>query len=395
MMRKMLVAFGLAFGVVLCLQGTVPAQTPGTLKWKVYTDNVVECSAALGPDGDIYFGNGDGIYALKPNGDKKWLYDLPKSGGSPAIGVDGTVYAPCNDNYFYALTPQGDCKWSYKFNGFGNSTPGIGPDGTIYVGSVDKKLYAFRPDGTLKWTYTADGGIGGSLAIGPDGTIYFWDYGALYAVKPDGTHGWKFANGGCPALGADGTIYFAYYNAFYALNPDGSVKWEERLPIPLTDQALRSAPAIGPDGSLYFCMVNPSNNELKVFALDATGKKKWEYLTGTDSQHYGMNTPAVGANGLIYVANGAGKLCAIRPDGKEEWSLQVTTGTFSAPLLGPDGTIYLGSSGDRYFYAVYSSSLGLAKSPWPMYHRDVRHTACMPAAAMQGLTAILPLLLLK
>lgn len=36
-------------------------------------------------------------------------------------------------------------------------------------------------------------------------------------------------------------------------------------------------------------------------------------------------------------------------------------------------TIYVGSD-DGYLYAIKSSSLGLAKSPWPKFHHDNKNT---------------------
>lgn len=392
-MRTVFVALSLGLCLVLGLCQASPAQTPGTLKWKYYNDSWT-FGAALGQDGTIYFGYGDGIFAMNPNGTRKWLYETPSNVQvSPAIGPDGTIYAGCLDFSFYAVDPNGQIKWSYQTGGEMQCSPGIGPDGTIYVGSNDKKLYAFRPDGSFKWSYTTGGAIDGSLAIGPDGTIYVrsWD-GKFYAVKPDGSLRWTFEGGGYPALGYDGTIYLAGYGAFSALKPDGTTKWS--IPFPYTQGADHpmGAPAIGPDGTIYFATYNDAN-QAKIYALDSGGNKKWEFSTGTSYEYYSNSTPAIGADGLIYAVTSEGKLYAIRPDGQQEWLFQVGTGTINdSPLITPDGTIYLGSN-DRYFYAIYSSSLGVAKSPWPMHHRDVRHSACMLPSVMKGLEAIFSLLL--
>ncbi len=55
------------------------------------------------------------------------------------------------------------------------------------------------------------------------------------------------------------------------------------------------------------------------------------------------------------------------------WRFPTMAEVSSSPAIGPDGTVYVGCS-DGYVYAVYSTSLGLADSPWPMFHHDVRHT---------------------
>jgi len=54
-----------------------------------------------------------------------------------------------------------------------------------------------------------------------------------------------------------------------------------------------------------------------------------------------------------------------------------------------DGTVYVGSN-DYNLYAIYGNSGGLAKTPWPMFHRDLKHTGRVPTIAMPWV----PLLLL-
>ncbi|MGO9061880.1 MAG: PQQ-binding-like beta-propeller repeat protein [Candidatus Binataceae bacterium] len=81
--------------------------------------------------------------------------------------------------------------------------------------------------------------------------------------------------------------------------------------------------------------------------------------------HYGSvaSSPAVGADGTIYVESNDNNLYAIylyaiSPDGNQKWKF--TTGDFlpysyfllSSPAVGADGTIYVGSQ-DANLYAVH------------------------------------------
>ena len=71
----------------------------------------VDAGPTLGPDGTIYTG-GDGIYAIHPNGTRKWKF--PTGGhvsSAPALLADGTVIAGCQDNLLYALTSDGIKRW--------------------------------------------------------------------------------------------------------------------------------------------------------------------------------------------------------------------------------------------------------------------------------------------
>ena len=66
---------------------------------------------------------------------------------SPAIGSDGTIYVGSYDNNLYAINPDGSKKWTFKTVTV-CILPAIGSDGTIYVGSRDDYLYAIKPNGS-------------------------------------------------------------------------------------------------------------------------------------------------------------------------------------------------------------------------------------------------------
>jgi hypothetical protein len=56
-----------------------------------------------------------------------------------------------------------------------------------------------------------------------------------------------------------------------------------------------------------------------------------------------------------------------------KWAFPTEDWVSSSPVIGADGTIYVGSW-DNNLYAIGSSSRGLAIPPWPMFHHNVRHT---------------------
>jgi len=175
------------------------------------------------------------------------------------------------------------------------------------------------------WSFPTSGAMDSSPAIGDDGTIYVGSTDKrLYAISPNGTNRWFFSTGGViessPAIGSDGTIYVGSGDKkLYAINPDGTEKWEFA-----TDMPVASSPAVGADGTIYFGPVSGN-----VFALYPDGAVKWVFNTG------------VGVYG-------------------------------ASPMLTLDGTLYV--SGSYKLYALKTSS-GLARSAWPMFRRDPRHTA--------------------
>jgi outer membrane protein assembly factor BamB len=327
-------------------------QTNAT-KWSYHTFGAeVHSSPAIGSDGTIYLGcDDDHLYALNPNGTKKWSYTGGPVRSSPAIGSDGTIYFGSVDNKLYALNSDGTKKWNYTTGGDIISSPAIGSDGTIYFGSWDGNLYALNPEGTKKWNYTTYV-IDSSPAIGSDGTIYFGSYDSnLYALNPDGTKKWNYTTENeihsSPAIGSDGTIYFGTYDGdFYALNPDGTKKWNY-----ITGNYIGSSPAIGSDGTIYFGSVDGS-----LYALNPDGTKNWNYTTGNCV----TSSPSIGSDGTIYFGSWDGSLYALNPDGIKKWKYYpgYATQTDSAPAIGSDGTIYFVTYNDLWAIAdgLYASA---------------------------------------
>jgi hypothetical protein len=116
------------------------------------------------------------------------------------------------------------------------------------------------------------------------------------------------------------------------------------------------------------------------------GTLKWSHATTGNTI---QASPAIGADGTIYVGSYGDKLYtkfyAINPNGTLKWSYATGSSIFSSPAIGTDGTIYVGSL-DGSLYAIYSSSPGLATSPWPMFHHDLQHTGRLATPISESVT---------
>lgn len=343
--------------------------TPGSKKWEFVTGHGVSSSPAIGSDGTIYVGCNDRkLYAINPDGTKKWEFETGDYViSSPAIGSDGTIYVGSDDEKLYAMNPNGTKKWEFVAGHRVRSSPAIGSDGTIYVGSADKKLYAINPDGTKKWEFESLSWIESSPAIGSDGTIYVVSFDQrLYAINPDGTTKWDKGIIGdaivsSPSIDSDGTIYIGGSDhRLYAINPDGSTKWYFE-----TGDKILSSPSIGSDGTIYF-----GSYDNKLYAVNNDGTKKWDFLTGDVIY---SASPAIGSDGTIYIGSNDERLYAVNPDGTEKWDFLAGGRVQSSPVVDADGTIYVGSDNHK-LYAINGNSGGLADTPWPMFHQNVRHT---------------------
>ncbi len=113
-----------------------------------------------------------------------------------------------------------------------------------------------------------------------------------------------------------------------------------------TGGAVCSSPAIGADGSIYV-----GSDDGRLYAIKSDGTLKWgPYIIFYEFS----SSPAIGADGTIYVGSWDNKLYAVNPDGTLKWSYTTDGPVESSPAIGADGTIYVGSNDDR-LYAINSS----------------------------------------
>jgi hypothetical protein len=214
-------------------------------------------------------------------------------------------------------------------------------------------MYAFDPNGTLKWQFSppsSSAWITASPAISQEGTILFGDYSNI----PNGT--------------------------FWALKPDSSVLWQRQIPNPVGEIDIFSSAAIDTNGMIYFGG-SVGDNSNRLWALDPNGTVEWYfstggYVPGYDNKLYAIDpnngdlkwsyttngsiysSPAIGADGTIYVGSLDNSLYAINPNGSLKWSYTTGGAVYSSPAIGPDGTVYVGS---------YDGKLYAFGTPLPAY----------------------------
>jgi len=337
----------------------------------------VPACPAIAEDGTIYVGCYDGLYALGPDGNRRWFRSMPRV-TSPVVGSDGTIYVCDGEGYYWrslsALTPQGMLRWSCDHVGL-EFAPALDTDGTIYAAARDS-LFAFRPDGTIKWIAQLSSEAASGPTVAADGTIYVgyyvsrWDTSAIYAFDPDGTEKWHLAIYSEPrnhlslglAVAQDGSVRYSGYGRIGCVNPDGSARWTTTLHYMAAEQ-----PSIDPSGITY-----PAGD--RASALNADGTILWQVETRSVSA-----TPAIGMDGRLWLTGDMSTsrldgIYNVNADGSVWWGMVVRSGNVTPPTIGPDGTVYVGM-GDSCLYALRGPT-SLATTGWPKAHHDVRNTGC-------------------
>jgi outer membrane protein assembly factor BamB len=356
--------------------GHVNAQTPLPAAANLWTavfpgyQNSSSSTPAVAPDGTIYIGTFHGDFmAYTPDGMTKWSF---KAGAeiksSPAIADDGTVYFGSRDRKFYAFNPAGKLKWKFETGAWVDSSPAVGADGTVYFGGWDRFFYALNPKGSLKWKMSVGAIVDSSPAIARDGTIYFGAHDKkLYALQPNGSVRWTFTTGGAivssPAIGADGTIYFSSADGnLYAVNPDGSKRWFYH-----TGSTTKSSPVVDAEGNIY------AGKDVAGVVIDANGREQWGWGTAAP-----VEVSAAAVTGRFYFSVPWRTVQALTPGDvsgdRRLWTVELEDNASSSLTVGVNGTLYVCAGFSLYAIRPPGELLPPAKSPWPMFRANPRHT---------------------
>jgi hypothetical protein len=130
--------------------GTLYALNPdGSLQWEFAASSAVFTQPVVGVDGSIYVGSSDGIlHALDPDGRVQWSVETRGAlRSSPVLDAVGNLYfaAPHTmvHDRVYALGPQGEGLWEFDLSAHGTSSFALSGDGVLYV-AAGENLYAMQ-----------------------------------------------------------------------------------------------------------------------------------------------------------------------------------------------------------------------------------------------------------
>lgn len=352
-------------GKTLTYGPTVPV-----LRWTFKTQASLDASPVIAPDGTIYLASTDNhIYALSPAGSLLWTFAANDCiFSTPALGPNGIVLFADLAGWYYAVNPGGSLSWSRALSGGGFerraiAAPAVAPSGQSFIADWNDHFYSFGSGGDLLWDVAleGEGQITAAPALDAAGNVYLATLDpsnknniAVIKFSPQAMVLWKFAGNlgvdrnriiSSPAIDSGrGRLYVGASRSgdgcLYAINlSNGKQAFR-------TDFAkgIVSSPAVGADGTVYVgCM------DGNLYALDPqSGSERWSFTSGA---YFVIGSPSVDGAGRIYVGDSDGVIHGLFPTGRELWSFATQSNIASAPVIGPDGTLYV-TSYDSTLYAI-------------------------------------------
>ena len=288
--------------------------------------------------------------------------------GADAIFLGG------GDGLIYGLTASGTAQgnnWPTSASGFVSASPTIASDGMVVVASLAGTLIGVCPNGIDRFIYSA-AEIESSPAQGPDATVYFGAAdGLLRAVQYiDHYHTaltrWTFATSKPirtapvaeldPATNQVQSIYVGDTTGrLYKVRSNGQPDTAFRF-SPAVEGAAISSPALALN-RLYF-----TSEDGNLYAVDkSSGAIHWSFAVGIAGSSPPLSSPAVATNGtqppvIVVGSNSAdGNLYFVQDNGTSAALLvppfRVGAPVHSSPAIGADGTVYVGADDGR-LYAI-------------------------------------------
>ena len=272
--------------------------------------------------------------------------------------------------------------------------PAVGPDGVIYVGMgwqfcAIQPLDVTDPDNpvfTQKWCKPTNADVSASgAAVDKDGYVYFGDRdNSVYKFRgSDGARMWTgYTYQGGSTLFPLPTLPDFRYNSYANCHEGDS----------------NVSPSIGPDGTIYFAFTQNCDGNGSILAVQnhpTNAHKfniKWKLGVGQFSTFSSpvVTTDPNGGNPVIILGFADSSVRAIRDNGTSGailWKTTIGTGSIVAsPVLGTDGTVYVGGAAGMYALAAFDEGAqkpaGRIKWTFPTAPAKVDSTAALSTSGI-------------
>jgi outer membrane protein assembly factor BamB len=273
-----------------------------------------------------------------------------------AVNTNNRIYFTSQNALNVIDSSNGQLLWTYPIDSLGasvpdNSTPIIDASNNIIFGSRSNHLYSINDvQRTFNWRYGVGGAIEAMPIINSDGGIYvsannavLYDFSGTGIVTPPTQN----AISSMYMLNVKHTGLSSYYGP--NITPTPLIAWSADF----VSGNLFVSPSIGisANGTLYI----GSNDGYVYSYTDGQVSPNWHVQVNNTnkapftSPNSMYTTPLIGPDGTIYIGSNEGYLYALNPsNGAIKWSYSAGYPLQSSPIMDASGSIYFGAGNNVY-----------------------------------------------
>lgn len=314
------------------VRGTFPSVAPA-LMWEHTFRYRLPRGPAVAADGTLYFGTRGGLTSLAPDGTERWSLNLGPVRAAPSLAPGGDVVVVTSAGLVARVSSEGEVRHQAQLDAPAHGPALVLDDGSVLVGTIDQRV--LRLDSDLRRVHTVHLRSGSALALSvvargliaaPAGRmlVLLDGGGRIEREIPLGGH-----SSGPVAVADDGTLWLATAEgSLLAIERNGRIRSRTQLGTIRHDGPWMT---VGRDGAVRV----PTATE-GIVCVGPGGAVRWRFSTGA-----GFGPASIDDEDTTLAVDMAGRISAIGADGTLRWQMQLGSYSLEAPVLGPDGTLYV------------------------------------------------------
>lgn len=289
---------------------------------------------AIMEDGTLFLAGAAGVSGIDPNGQVHWTLRLGFVTGTPSVTPTGEIAVGTSGGALLQITPEGDQRARTLAGGGVRGSPLVLADGSLVVAVIDQGVQRFDAEGRQLFRTPVSQTMQGPPVWSRNGEILVPVGEELVALSTRGDLRARTSLGAVvvagPAVADDGTIWVLTIDGgLHQLSPELAVRSRTEVGGQV---AVTTTIAVGSDGA-----VRVPTRDGALVCVGPNGTVRWR-LEGEGSYLGGV---ALDRHDIALTVSDRGRLLAVDPDGNVRWRAEVGTRTDAAPVLGPDGTVYV------------------------------------------------------
>ena len=246
-------------------------------------------------------------------------------------------------------------------------------DEALSTSTEKNPSFVYKKEGSypVKLTVTDSYGLTASITK----SVSIQDPTKMIATVWTSALGGAIKGGSSPAMSPDGSVVYMMRSlngndlaALYAFDAaSGQVKWTFDLSVAMASKSptaqakdVFSSPSVGNDGTIYMVVRDLQSTTAErgvcVIAVNPDGSQKWVHKGGVSGTNLYAITPAIGADGNIYVATRGNEVWKLTTDGKCTIIANEGLGATAGLTISKNGMLYGAANAANGLFSINTAS---------------------------------------